>query len=61
MHPSGTDIDTMRALVRDREFQGSFAVLMIVRLSHNALSAAAWVFDPEGNERLICLETSHAR
>ena len=61
VHPSGTDIDTMRALVRDHDFQGSFAVLMIVRLSDNALCAAAWVFDPEGSERPICLETSHDR
>ena len=61
VHPSATDIDTMRALVGDPEFQGSFAVLMIVRLSNNALCAAAWVFDPEGSERRICLETSHAR
>ena len=29
VRPSGTDIETMRALVRDPEFQGSFAVLMI--------------------------------
>lgn len=61
VRPSGTDIDTMQTLVRDPEFQGSFAVLMIVRLSNNALSAAAWVFDPEGSERSICLETSHAQ
>ena len=60
VRPSGTDIDTMRALVRDPEFQGFFAVLMIVQLSNNALSVAAWVFDPEGSERSICLETSHA-
>ena len=61
VRPSGTDINTMRVLVRDPEFQGSFAVLMIVRLSNNALSAAAWVFDPEGIEQSICLETCHAR
>ena len=61
VHPSATDIDTMRALVGDLEFEGSFAVLMIVRLSNNALCAAAWVFDPEGSERRICLETGHAR
>lgn len=61
VRPSGTDIKTMRALVRDPEFQGSFAVLMIVRLSNNALSAAAWVFDTEGIEQSICLEINHAR
>ena len=61
VRPSGTDIETMRALVRDPEFEGLFAVLMIVRLSNNALSAAAWVFDPKGCERRICLETNHAR
>ena len=59
--PSGTDIETMRSLVDDPEFQGSFAVLMIVRLSGNALSAAAWVFDPQGREQSIRLETHHAR
>ena len=61
VRPSGTDIETMRALVRDPEFQGSFAVLMIVRLSNNALSAAAWVFGTEGIEQPICLEINHAR
>ena len=61
VHPSGTDIDTMRGLVRDPDFQGSFSVLMIVRLHNDALCAAAWVFDPHGRERPICLETSHAR
>ena len=61
VRPSGTDIETMRSLVGDPEFQGSFAVLMIVRLSDNALSAAAWVFDAQGREQSICLETCHAR
>ena len=61
VRPSGTDIETMRSLVRDPEFQGSFAVLMILRLSNTTLSAAAWVFDPQGSERPICLETNHAR
>lgn len=60
VHPSGIDIDTMRTLVGDPDFQGSFAVLMIVRLSNDALCAAAWVFDPEGSERPICLETTYA-
>ena len=61
VRPSRTDMETMRWLVSDPEFQGSFAVLMITRLSGNVLFAAAWVFDAEGSERPICLETTYAR
>lgn len=50
VYPSGTDLATMRALVGDARFAGSFAVLMIVRLDGGTLSAASWVFDPQGNE-----------
>ena len=60
VRPSRTDVETMQSLVRDPEFQGSFAVLMIARLSDNVLFAAAWVFDPKGGERPIYLETTHA-
>jgi hypothetical protein len=38
----------MRNLVRDPRFAGNFAVLMIAKLDGAALSTAAWVFDPRG-------------
>ena len=36
--PSLTDVETMRALVRDPEFRGTFAILMIARLDSASLS-----------------------
>jgi hypothetical protein len=51
----------MRALVRDAEFKGLFAVLMIVRLDHDAVTAGAWVYDPQGMERGIDLEMNIER
>jgi len=56
VRPSETDVATMRGIVGDAEFQGSFAVLMIVRLDPSTLTTAAWVFDPQGNEYGITLE-----
>ena len=55
VQPSGTDVATMRALVRDREFRGSFAVLMIVRLDGDDVTCAAWLFDPGGREQAVDL------
>jgi hypothetical protein len=46
----------MRDLVADPGFRGSFAVLMIVRLDTDVLTAGAWVFDPNGAEHPIQLE-----
>ena len=60
VQPSGPDIATMRELVRDPEFSGTFAILMIVRLDGNTLAAAAWVFDPDGGEHGVDLEMDHA-
>jgi proteasome lid subunit RPN8/RPN11 len=57
--PSGTDVETMRRLVRDPEFRGHFAVLMIVRLDTNTLTSGGWLFDPQGAERAITLEIEH--
>lgn len=54
--PSGTDVDTMRALVRAPDFGGTFAVLMIVRFDQPELKAGAWVFDPQGREGPVELE-----
>lgn len=54
--PSGTDAVTMRELVRDPAFRGTFAVLMIVRLDGDVISSGAWVFDPNGTERAITVE-----
>lgn len=56
VQPSGTDVATMRDLVRDSQFVGYFAILMIVRLDAEALTAGAWVFDPQGRERAVSLE-----
>ncbi|MEP1079367.1 Mov34/MPN/PAD-1 family protein [Leptolyngbya sp. PL-A3] len=54
--PSSVDLATMRALVSDPEFQGNFAVLMIVRLDNGHLITRAWLFDPSGGEIPITLE-----
>jgi hypothetical protein len=56
VQPSGPDMETMRGLVRDSQFMGTFAVLMIVRLDAETLTSGAWVFDPQGGERAIMLE-----
>ncbi|MGE0499690.1 MAG: Mov34/MPN/PAD-1 family protein [Rhizobiaceae bacterium] len=56
VQPSGPDVATMRDLVQDSRFVGTFAVLMIVRLDAETLTAGAWVFDPQGGERAIMLE-----
>ncbi len=59
--PSGTDAETMRELVADSGFRGSFAVLMIVRLDREVLHAGAWLFDPLGAEHPIALDTADER
>lgn len=56
VHPSGTDAETMRQLVCDPGFRGTFAVLMIARLDGAKLTLGAWVFDPTGAEMAITLE-----
>ncbi|EAQ04637.1 hypothetical protein OB2597_05125 [Pseudooceanicola batsensis HTCC2597] len=56
VRPSGTDLTTMRELVRDPGFKGTFAVLMIVRLDADCIAAAAWNFDPLGREGVAQLE-----
>jgi hypothetical protein len=40
--PSGTDLDSMRRLVRDPGFKGRFAVLMITRKDPSQLTYGAW-------------------
>jgi proteasome lid subunit RPN8/RPN11 len=50
VQPSGPDIGAMRGIVHDPLFVGSFAVLMIVRLDAETLTAGAWLFDPQGAE-----------
>lgn len=54
--PSITDIETMRELVRDPDFKGHFAVLMITKLEREIIKAGGWVFDPNGREFQIELE-----
>lgn len=56
VQPSGTDAQTMRRLVTDLSFQGSFALLMIVRLDDDRLTFGGWLFDPNGHEMAIDLE-----
>jgi len=46
----------MRQLVLDSSFQGLFAVMVIVRLDGEEISAAGWVFSPSGTEEPIQLE-----
>ena len=59
VQPSATDVGTMRQLVGSEDFNGSFAVLMIVRLDGPALSTGAWVFDRERNEGYVTLEVEN--
>ncbi len=56
VRPSGTDVATMRRLVQDPDFRGTFAVLVIVRLDAGAITAGSWLFDPAGTESPITLE-----
>ncbi|MPL79687.1 hypothetical protein SDC9_25571 [bioreactor metagenome] len=56
VQPSDLDIAAMRGIVSDPRFAGSFAVLMIVRLDAETLTAGAWVFDPQGAEHPVILE-----
>lgn len=56
VHPSARDSETMRELVEDAGFRGSFAVLMIVRLDPEDIALGAWVFDPARREVPIALE-----
>lgn len=56
VRPSNIDIAVMRRLVADPDFNGRFAVLMIVRLDGGALTCRAWLFDPNGPAFAITLE-----
>lgn len=56
VRPSGTDVRTMEDLVRDPQFRGNFAVLMIMRLDRDELSAGAWAFDRSGRQTAVDLE-----
>jgi hypothetical protein len=49
----------MRQMVRDRDFKGNFAVLMIVRLDGSTVACGGWLFDPDGREEPITIETIH--
>jgi hypothetical protein len=59
--PSPTDVQTMVDLVTDPAFRGSFAIMLIVRLDADVVSAGAWLFDPQGTARAIDLETGSER
>ncbi|QWT22086.1 Mov34/MPN/PAD-1 family protein [Bacillus sp. NP157] len=58
--PSGTDLQTMRALVTDGSFRGSFSVLLIVRLDQDTITASASVFDRTGAMGNVQLEMCNA-
>lgn len=59
VHPSSTDVASMRAIVRDRGFRGNFAVLMIARLDGSEITCGGWLFDPQGREHPITIELAH--
>jgi [CysO sulfur-carrier protein]-S-L-cysteine hydrolase len=56
VHPSGMDITSMQDLVSDHEYQGNFAVLLIVRIYQNNLMAKAWLYDNSQSEQTVNLE-----
>lgn len=56
VRPSSTDLESMRNLVREPDFAGNFAVLMIVRADAGTLSIGSWVFDPQGRESETTVE-----
>lgn len=56
VEPSTTDINTMLSLVEDASFQGTFAVLMIVRLKGEELISKAWLFDASTRVQNVELE-----
>lgn len=56
VYPSITDVKTMRELVRDPNFKGHFAILMITKLESETIKAGGWLFDPNGCEFQIKLE-----
>jgi proteasome lid subunit RPN8/RPN11 len=58
--PSKQDRITMLELVRDADFKGTFAVLMIMRLDRSTLSCGAWVFDAAHGMSSVTLEMEHA-
>jgi len=56
VQPSSTDTNTMRELVRADDFNGSFAILVIVRLDGTELRTGAWLFDRNGADVAVTLE-----
>jgi proteasome lid subunit RPN8/RPN11 len=56
IEPSSVDLETMRALVHDEGFRGSFAALMIVKLEDKEVQAGAWVFDRHRARHNVDLE-----
>lgn len=59
VQPSGKDLATMRELVRDAAFLGSFAILMIVRLERGEIESKAMLFEPDGSQGTVALEIPH--
>lgn len=61
VRPSSTDAETMRRLVMDEAFRGTFAILLIVRLDGDALASGAWLFDPHGTIQAVDWEVESER
>jgi len=59
VQPSSVDLQTMRELVMDPEFRGSFALLIISKLEEGRLRLGGWLFDTRGHERAVDLEIEH--
>ncbi len=56
VRPSSPDVATMRGMVGDRGFRGTFAVLMIVRFDDLNVTCGGWLFDPQGREQPVTVE-----
>jgi len=59
--PSATDLESMRRLVTDETFRGTFAILLIVRLDGNTLARNARLFDPHGTVQAVDWEVESER
>lgn len=55
--PSGTDRRSMKEIVSDPAYRGTFAILLIVRLDSSFVTCGGWLFDPAGNEEPITIDT----
>jgi len=59
VQPSSVDVATMRDLVLDPAFRGSFAMLMIVKLDGQDLRVGGWLFDTRAYEGAVDIHIEH--